>query len=402
MGKSDGIRHYLRGREFSSCKIRQSLAMDFFVWYNEKNCTIAEDTEPTAKFKERYSLYMKKQMLPPLTRDSRDYGSDNLRFFLILFVVFAHLLESAPAFKGSDLLYRTIYSFHMPAFLFLLGYYAKYSPKRILFSWAVPYLSFQTLYILFAENVLKRETQLQYTTPYWILWYLLACLFYLLLIPLYDVAGRGRRLVMLAVSVAVALWVGNETTVGYYMSLSRFLVFQPWFLLGFCWRREEKLQAIVSKGKARLVLGILSVPLIALSAWFMEKNQVPKALLYGSYSYNYVGHTQKLRGTVMLIALVWIVFLFIVIKPFLTKKIFPITYIGQNTLPVFLLHGFVLRAIPKFHPEWISTPWKVVLVTLAILLVFGNGIAKKVVYVAGFSWLEKLMKWNGDTGAAKK
>jgi len=337
---------------------------------------------------------MKKQaVLSPI----RDYGSDNLRFFLILFVVFAHLLEIAPAFKGSQQIYQVIYSFHMPAFLFLLGYYAKYSPKRIMFSWAVPYMAFQTLYILFAENVLKRDTPLQFTTPYWILWYMLASLFYLLLIPLYEVSGRYRRLAMFLISVFIALFAGYETTIGYYMSLSRFFVFQPWFLLGFYWRREDKLQSIAAKWKVRLSFGIVSVVLIALSVWYMQKIQLPSALLYGSYSYNYVGHTLKLRGVAMLIALVWIVFLFIVIKPFLIKRIFLITHIGQNTLPVFLLHGFVLRALPKFRPEWISTPWKVVLVTVAILVIFGNVFWRKAVYFVGFSWLEKLMKWNSDT-----
>lgn len=47
-------------------------------------------------------------------------------------------------------------------------------------------------------------------------------------------------------------------------------------------------------------------------------------------------------------------------------------------------------------------PQPVTIVTaVAILLFFGNGIAKKVEYVVGFSWLEKLMKWNDETGIEK-
>jgi hypothetical protein len=39
----------------------------------------------------------------------------------------------------------------------------------------------------------ERAPPLQDTTPYRILWYLLACIFYRLLIPLYDVSGTFSR-----------------------------------------------------------------------------------------------------------------------------------------------------------------------------------------------------------------
>ena len=52
---------------------------------------------------------------------TRDYSLDNVRFVLIFSVVFAHLLEVCTPFKGSSLIYKIIYSFHMPAFVFLFG-----------------------------------------------------------------------------------------------------------------------------------------------------------------------------------------------------------------------------------------------------------------------------------------
>ena len=50
----------------------------------------------------------------------RDYQFDNIRLLLIFFVVFGHLLES---FAIGSLLYRFIYSFHMPVFIFINGYF---------------------------------------------------------------------------------------------------------------------------------------------------------------------------------------------------------------------------------------------------------------------------------------
>ena len=106
----------------------------------------------------------------------RDYSVANVRFILIFSVVFAHLLEVCAPFKGSWLIYKFIYTFHMPAFIFLFGYNAKYSPKKIVYRWCLPYAIFQCAYISFAKFILNANTNFQFTTPYWLLWYMLLTL----------------------------------------------------------------------------------------------------------------------------------------------------------------------------------------------------------------------------------
>ena len=57
----------------------------------------------------------------------RDYGFDNSKLILIILVVFAHLLEISTKNYGSNNdIYRVIYSFHMPAFVFITGYFSKF------------------------------------------------------------------------------------------------------------------------------------------------------------------------------------------------------------------------------------------------------------------------------------
>ena len=116
---------------------------------------------------------------------SRDFSLDNIRFLLIFSVVFAHFLEVCDPFNGIWLVYQFIYSFHMPVFIFLFGYNVKYSPKRIVYHWITPYIVFQTIYILFSRYVLEIDMDFQYSTPYWHLWYIVACLFYELLLHFY-------------------------------------------------------------------------------------------------------------------------------------------------------------------------------------------------------------------------
>ena len=59
----------------------------------------------------------------------REYRFDNAKFILILLVVFGHILEH---FQGRYVpgIYRTVYLFHMPMFIFISGYFAKFDRKK--------------------------------------------------------------------------------------------------------------------------------------------------------------------------------------------------------------------------------------------------------------------------------
>ena len=68
----------------------------------------------------------------------RDLGLDNIRALLIFLVVFCHLCELFHG-KITDRLYLIIYSFHMPCFLFLSGYYARFDAKKVAKHLLLPY-----------------------------------------------------------------------------------------------------------------------------------------------------------------------------------------------------------------------------------------------------------------------
>ena len=70
----------------------------------------------------------------------RDYLFDNIKFFLIFLVVFAHLLEPKLGDSTVKAAYNVIYSFHMPVFIFVMGYFAKFNPAKILKSIVLPYV----------------------------------------------------------------------------------------------------------------------------------------------------------------------------------------------------------------------------------------------------------------------
>ena len=298
-------------------------------------------------------------------------GFDNIRFFLIFCVVFGHILEICPDFSQREYLYRVIYSFHMPAFLFLTGYFAKFRPDRIIRQFFLPYILFQTLYIAFANRYLDVTLDRQYTTPYWILWYLLVCMYYQVLIPMYDTDDRKQQALRLAAAVVIALLIGRDKTAGYFASASRFFTFQPYFLLGYYTRKNSgPLQALYHKHTENWYL--CCVPVICLSLLYLKFADFHKDVLYGSYSYTAKDYTMLTRFLCMVIALAWIGFLYgLAIGP-LNRRLPPVTAMGQNVMPIFLLHGFVLRWIPKHLPELWEAPLALYWVPLLLLLAFGN------------------------------
>ena len=336
------------------------------------------------------------------TDGKRDPSLDNIRFILILLVVFAHLLEICRPFietgidygggliYGSGVIYKTIYSFHMPLFVFLFGCNVRFSPKRIFFRWVIPYAVFQTLYTVFAVHVLQDQLRIQYTTPYWLLWYMLACIFYQLILPLIDVGSKRGEIAVLVLSFAAALFMGYDKTVGYYLSLSRFWVFLPWFVMGYYCRKHAILEKMQSKTLLRRIVTAVSAVMAAVSVVYMYHAYPKNLLLYGSAPYADIGCSAWLRVWVFLLAFSWLCLLFVGIRPLLRRNLFLITMIGQNTWPIFLAHGFAVKIAPIWFEDLLQTPAGVLLYTCGILIIAGNPLFRRIVDGISLSWLEKI------------
>lgn len=89
----------------------------------------------------------------------RIYALDNVKGFLILLVVLGHCIQFTTAGFDQVLLFRIIYSFHMPLFMWVSGYvnYREYNGglgilKRRAIQLALPFLSWTLLNAFFAQN----------------------------------------------------------------------------------------------------------------------------------------------------------------------------------------------------------------------------------------------------------
>ena len=262
----------------------------------------------------------------------RDYRLDRLKLLLMVLVVFGHLLE---LFRGAGNLYRVIYSFHMPAFLFLSGYFAD---VRRLPQILRLYLLFQLLYPLCDTLLFGDRFTFSLVLPDWICWYLLTLATCLLLTKLLD---KVRWQVGLSVCVGVCLVWGYTDWIGYVLSLGRTLTFLPFFAAGYYARGKLPRRVPAWLRWSFWILAAGAGILIA------SRTEITKRMLFGSYSYGAAGYGIGTKALLLVIGFVWIGALWTL--P-LSRKPGYLARLGQNTMSIYLFHGLAVRILRHFSP----------------------------------------------------
>ncbi|MCL1797413.1 MAG: acyltransferase family protein [Eggerthellaceae bacterium] len=294
----------------------------------------------------------------------REYRFDNFKLLLIFLVVFGHFLELFLKKSVTAELYTIIYTFHMPAFIFISGYFSKrFDVANLIKSIIVPYVIFGLLYAVFISVVFDKSFSYSFFTPYWILWYLFSLLIWKLITPIFT-----KLKYHLVVAFAVGLLISIDSSVGYFASMSRTFVFFPFFLLGYNFNKEflDNKKSIL--GLAGLVLALLLTYFVLIKGFNISYH-----FLYGSHAYDAIGWGILMRACVYAIAILFILSLLVVIYK---KKIPFVTVLGANTIVTYLMHGFVIKYLASlniFTDMSFSTSIILALVlSTTIVVAFGN------------------------------
>ncbi|NHM31460.1 acyltransferase family protein [Neobacillus terrae] len=307
---------------------------------------------------------------------------DNAKFLLIFLVVFGHVIS--PLKENNDVLfnlYSFIFLFHMPAFIFISGYFSKGFRKKgylakIAKKILLPYLIFQALYSLFyyVDGEIS-SLKIDFLKPHWTLWYLLSmCCWNLFLYVFAKLKWKGFIL-----AVAIGIGIGYFNHAGSYLSLSRTLVFFPYFLLGYL-IEQKHLKAVLKKRLSPVVgVGILVSSLLIFAAFF-PKGAIP--WLLGDTSYAGMGVKDLSGGIIrslqyLLTGIVSYGFLSIV-----PSKGNLFTVIGERTLYIYLLHGFIIKSAQQFISDEALNHFSnhymmLILFSLGICLFLGSYMIKK-------------------------
>lgn len=310
----------------------------------------------------------------------RESKMDNIRFVLIFFVALGHFFEvsASDALKNAT---EFIYSFHMPVFVFISGYFAKFNAKRIVRTYFYCGILLQVIYYFFLKYYVGNSAmEIQYSIPYYTLWYLFAMAFYTMIIPLIDTDSLGRKIAITAICFAISMIAGTDPGVGYPFASGRFFAFLPFFVLGYYCKKDgitEKISGL--KLKYKLLCGaVLAVAVAAFEFYIIRNPYIVFIDMTYSYHYDQTMIGWKARAILLAGGLLWVAF-FLLATP--NKKIPIISGIGSNTFPIYIFHGFVVKILLEcgllnLAPK-VYAPLAVVF-SLVFLLLFGNRIASNV------------------------
>lgn len=263
----------------------------------------------------------------------RDPFFDSLKFVLICLVVFGHILECSINDKISFKVYTFIYTFHMPLFIFISGYFSKNTtwPKlKNAFKTLIPaYFVFQL--ILSIPNIIDGSFRIFnfLTSPQSILWYIPALLYWR--IAFYFIAKvRLPFWVIFSGSVVLSLLIGF---INYpvFMSVTKSITFFPYFVLGY-YCTENVIQKI--RGWYKIFSTVILVIIFACIYLFATSDFTLN--LYGDFGYKYMFNSIPVGLVCRAGSLILVIIASCAVINITTSRL---SKWGDRTLDIYLLHA---------------------------------------------------------------
>ncbi|WP_438444475.1 acyltransferase family protein [Gorillibacterium sp. sgz5001074] len=269
----------------------------------------------------------------------------NLRFLLITSVFLGNMVEPLIGDQlTAKTLYMWIFTFHMPLFVFVTGYFARYSltgshGKKTLQTIGLQYLIFQTLYSAMDVSLFQVEgIRHSFFFPYLLCWFLMGHIIWrLIMLMLLHFNVKHPVLLTLAAGVLI----GYTGFGGGFLSVPRALVYMPFFVIGYYFD-YTKFAELVS-GYRRVIAGAASVALFALL--LINAQEINPRWLYGSVAYPDLGHGEWYAGVYRLFIYAVEFIASAALMAWVPRFESILTDWGKRTLYVFLLHGFVVRFV---------------------------------------------------------
>ncbi|MBA9028825.1 acyltransferase family protein [Peribacillus huizhouensis] len=300
----------------------------------------------------------------------RDPYFDNAKAVLIVLVVLGHTLARMVAENEWILtIYLFVFSFHMPAFILVSGYFSKKIKNKndiwvLIKKILIPYIIFQVIYTFYYQKLFDEQIEFTILTPRWALWFLISLFCWNILLLIFSSRKYG-----IIFSIIVSLIIGYVGEVNEWLSLSRTFFFFPFFLVGH-FLEEKHFEWVKKKKNALIGWGVLG--LIFTSIYFYGETS------WREWFYGRVGYKELMEGSVAFGFIYKLfLYLFMGVATYCFLCIVPrkhtfFTEIGSITLVIYLFHMFVLKYVyNSFIYEWIKESGQYyVLLVIPVLIIF--------------------------------
>ncbi|MFI6334535.1 acyltransferase family protein [Streptomyces sp. NPDC050535] len=279
---------------------------------------------------------------PTRPAKQRDAFFDNAKYLAIVLVAMGHAWEPVKSqSRALEALYTVVYSFHMPAFILISGYFSRGFDmradrlKRLVTGVAVPYVVFEVAYSLFTRWANDDPGQsISLLDPLYLTWFLVALFVWRLTTPLWKLVRWP-----LPVALLIAMLASVSPDIGDDLDLQRVLQFLPFFVLGL-YMKPEHFQLV-----RRREIRILSVPVfvIALAVGYWAVPRMDTGWFYHRDSAQQFGVPWWTGPVMILVLFTCSLLLTACFFSWVPRRKLWFTALGAGTLYGYLLHGFLIK-----------------------------------------------------------
>lgn len=270
---------------------------------------------------------------------SRDYRIDRAKGILVFTVVLGHLLARTGPWDSPVLsapMYL-IYSFHMPAFVFLAGITAKSNrlAERVLPYFVLLATVLPLMWVWMWAFGLNPDYE--FLRPFWYTWFLLSMAWWMITVPFIERFPRT----MLVASLVVGLFGGMMPILDTELSAARTMAFWPFFVFGKLYGKQ-----IIGWAGSLAIWQKLGLSFAALATvGYFYFDQVDYNWLYGSLNFAHFKVSVPEGVGLRLIMDIGAVLMTLALLSWLSNTKDTLAKIGRNSLAVYVLHGFVVRGL---------------------------------------------------------
>lgn len=296
-------------------------------------CSITIDEAPQV-----YTIYK--------TGVRRDLRVDNVRGVLIILVVIGHFLLPLYQTRLVTNITYLIYSFHMPCFIMISGFYSKTLYKNGKFRWGKVA---QLLWLYFIFKMLVNITEgLQagyiplfpdFLRESGAPWYLMSLgIWYLTVFQAKKFREYPLNFIIIGAVMLFCIFIKYFVSPGSFLSLDRAIAFAPFFYIGYFYSQENLDVYLASNGRKMIdTVGICCAMVIFFLMY--DRLMVYNLVVYGA---DYIRYHESVYSEAWIINLIWYMGAFCMsmtlIGLMLNRRMFVLTALGQRTLQVYILH----------------------------------------------------------------
>ncbi len=339
-------------------------------------------------------------------KPERFYYMDNLKVILIGLVVFGHYIEPLVSKTEFHELYTYIYTFHMPLFAFVSGFFSKEVSLKGIGNLIYKLLVYQLLFALLFSSVALYENGIEMfnhygstmdaqsiisylLTPIWLLWYLLSLVFWKLLLFIFS---KSKWLIPVAFIIGILIVIVpiNPRLLSYQRTFALF----PFFLIGFYTTRDQLLKFIDYNKMVWLAIILIIITFIIARGVLWNYD-----LRHFYYLYNYevldISKHEAIFSRILLYLQSILMIIYILLLN--SKEKNKHSYIGERTFTIYIYHGviYVLISTLGIYTILQSLPFLIDLIVILILTI-------STIKILSLEWIHQLERKNNIYSFKKK